>query len=68
MYSNHLNMLNKEIKRFFEKPIPDQSLRIDKGFFFSVLGHIYLGNRILGDRTLKSSRLVVALHQLHAKG
>lgn len=34
MYSNHLNMLNKEIKRFFEKPIPDQSLRIDKGIFF----------------------------------
>lgn len=42
MYSNHLNMLSKEIKRFFEKPIPDQSLRIDNG--------------ILGDRTLKSSK------------
>lgn len=56
MYSNHLNMLNKEIKRFFEKPIPDQSLRIDKGIFFSVLGHIYLGNGILRDRTLKSSK------------
>lgn len=56
MYSNHLNMLNKEIKRFFEKPIPDQSLRIDKGIFFSVLGYIYLGNGILGDRTLKSSK------------
>lgn len=57
MYSNHLNMLNKEIlKRFFEKPIPDQSLRIDKGIFFFCTWAYIPRNGILGDRTLKSSK------------
>lgn len=54
MYSIHLNMLNKEIKRFFEKPFPDEFLRINKGtilFFFCTWS---IHNGIL--RTLKSSK------------
>lgn len=55
MYSIHLNMLNKEIKRFFEKPFPDEFLRINKlkeqFYFFSVLGQYIM--EFSGQDTLK---------------